>query len=91
MGMLQAFFGVVIILGLYRKVIYPLQAVFLGVGLLTIWKYIFDPLGLYLLTPETSQVLFFPSVTVFIASLVLMAFREDDTLSMDAILERPQA
>jgi len=55
-----------------------------GLGVLAIWKYIADPLGLYLLTEETRNLLFFPSFTVFAATLVLLAFRSDDTWSLDA-------
>ena len=91
LGFLQALFGVVIILGVFRKVIYPLQSIFLGFGLLAIWKHIFDPLGLYLLTPATSQVLFFPSLTVFAATLILIAFKEDDVISWDAIRSQSEA
>ncbi len=75
-------------LGVFRKFVYPIQTIVLGLGLLAIWKYIADPLGLYLLTEETRNLLFFPSFTVFAATLVLLAFREDDTLSLDKKLGR---
>jgi len=42
-----------------------------------------DPLGLYLLTRETSQILFFPSLGMAAATIVLIAFRDDDALSLD--------
>lgn len=75
--------GVLVILGLFRTIAYPLQTLVLGLGLAAIWKYIADPFGMYLLTRETAQVLFFPSTTVFAATLILLAFREYDTLSAD--------
>lgn len=84
LGALQVLLGLSIVLGLFRKFTYPIQSVVLGLGLLAIWKYIVDPLGLYLLTEETREVLFFPSLTVFAATLVLLAFRDEDTLSVDA-------
>lgn len=83
LGALQMLIGVAVVLGLLRKFVYPLQAVVLGVGLIAIWKYILDPLGLYLLTEETRNPLFFPSLTVFAATLVLLAFKSDDGWSLD--------
>jgi hypothetical protein len=43
-------------------------------------------MGLYLMSREESQILFFPSITVAAACLVLLAFREEDQLSIDARL-----
>ena len=82
-GILQVVVGLLVVVGLFRKYVYPVQAVILGVGLVAIWKFILDPLGLYLLNEETRQVLFFPSLAVFAGTLVLMAFKEDDTISLD--------
>ena len=78
--------GVLCILGLWRKYSYTAQAVVLVTGALSIWKYLIDPLGLYLLTRETSQILFFPSIGMAAATLVLLAFHNEDTISLDAKL-----
>ncbi len=43
---------------------------------------------MYLLTRETSQILFFPSLGIAAATLVLLAFRDEDTLSLDAKFAR---
>lgn len=83
LGGAEAALGALVILGLFRWIAYPLQTLVLGMGLAAIWKYIADPFGMYLLTQETAQVLFFPSTTVFAATLVLLAFKEYDTLSLD--------
>lgn len=83
LGLLQFALGLLVVVGLFRKVVYPVQAVVLGIGLLAVGKYIIDPLGLYLLTPDTSQLLFFPSLGLFAAALVLVAFRAEDTWSLD--------
>ena len=72
----------------FRVVVYPLQALVLVGGALAIWKYLLDPLGLYLLTEETRNILFFPSTTVAVASLILIAFREYDALSLDRMFRR---
>lgn len=80
--------GALTILGLFRKYAYPLQAAILCVGALAIWKYLLDPLGLFLLDRESSQVLFFPSLGMAAATLVLIAFRSDDAYTLDAKLGR---
>jgi putative oxidoreductase len=87
-GVFLLIVGLLTILGLFRKYAYPLQAAILCVGALSIWKYLLDPLGLYLLTRETSQVLFFPSLGMAAATLVLIAFRSDDAYALDAQLAR---
>ncbi|MEQ8299448.1 MAG: hypothetical protein RH945_02790 [Hyphomonas sp.] len=86
LGANQVALGVAVILGLWRQVTYPAVAVVIGVGLLAIWKYIVDPMGLHLLTDGKHNPLFFPSLTVFGATLAMMAFRADDTWSLDAKL-----
>ncbi|MEO0499848.1 MAG: hypothetical protein AAF205_04730 [Pseudomonadota bacterium] len=83
-GIFQIAIGVLVILGLFRKIVYPLQAAILVIGALAIWKYLLDPLGLYLLNEESRQVLFFPSFCVAVATVVMIAFREFDTMSLDA-------
>jgi putative oxidoreductase len=86
MGLAQIALGALVILGLFRRITYSIQAIILVVGAAAIWKYIADPLGLYLMTEETRQVLFFPSTTVAIASLILLAFLDEDGLSLDRLL-----
>ncbi|VAW01986.1 hypothetical protein MNBD_ALPHA05-707 [hydrothermal vent metagenome] len=88
MGLAQIALGALVILGLFRRITYSAQAIVLVVGAAAIWKYIADPLGLYLMTEETRQVLFFPSTTVAIASLILLAFLDEDGLSLDRLLFR---
>lgn len=83
LGIAEVAIGLLVCLGLLRKIAYPLQAAILVLGALAIWKYILDPLGLYLLTEETRQVLFFPSFCVAVASVILIAFKDEDTLALD--------
>jgi len=87
-GVALVIVGLLCIVGLWRRYSYPAQAVILVVGALSIWKYLLDPLGLYLLTRETSQILFFPSLGMAAATLVLLAFRDEDRLSLDAKFSR---
>lgn len=76
-GVVQMALGVLIVLGLARRVAYPLLLAVTGVTLLGVWKSVVDPWGWYL---EGSNVLFYPSLIVFAASLVLWSFRDDDRL-----------
>lgn len=77
--------GLLTIAGLWRRVAYTAQAVVLVFGALSIWKYLLDPFGMWLLDRESSQILFFPSLGMAAASLVLLAFVEDDRLSLDRL------
>lgn len=80
--------GLLTVLGLLRRYVYPAQAAILCMGALALWKYLIDPLGLWLLDRESSQVLFFPSLGMAAATLVLIAFREDDRIALDTRLNR---
>ncbi len=88
MGWGEIVLGVLVLLGLFRVIVYPLQALILVGGALAIWKYLVDPLGLYLLTEETRKILFFPSTTVAIASLIMLVFKDEDTIALDRIFRR---
>lgn len=82
-GVAEALIGLLVVLGLFRRVSYLLQALILVPGALVLWRYLLDPLGLYLLDKESSQILFFPSIAVAAATLVLLAFRGEDRWSLD--------
>lgn len=83
-GAAEMLIGALVVLGLFRRAAYPLQALILVLGALLLWRYLLDPMGLYLMSREESQILFFPSITVAAACLVLLAFRGEDVLSLDA-------
>lgn len=82
-GAAEIVIGLLVLLGLCRRLAYSLQALILIPGALILWRYLLDPMGLYLLTRESSQILFFPSITVAAACLVLLAFRDEDRYSLD--------
>ena len=63
--------GFLTVIGLLRRFALPAQAVVLCFGALAIAKYLVDPLGMWLLSREDSQVLFFPSLALAAASLLL--------------------
>jgi hypothetical protein len=77
--------GLLVVFGFLRKYALPAQAVVLCFGALSIAKYLVDPLGLWLLSQEDSQVLFFPSLAMAAASLLLVAMRDEDRWALDAL------
>jgi len=88
LGGAEALLGLLVVLGLFRPITLPAQAFVLGLGAAAIWKYIADPLGLYLLDEETRQVLFFPSLGTFAASLVCWVFCDEDRFALDRVFSR---
>lgn len=85
-GAAEIALGLLVVLGLFRRLAYVGQAFILIPGTVLLWRYLLDPLGLYLLDKAASQILFFPSITVAGATLVLLAFRQDDRWSLDDLL-----
>jgi uncharacterized membrane protein YphA (DoxX/SURF4 family) len=79
-GVLQVLIGLLIVAGLARRFVYPALLAITAATALGVWKSIIDPWGWYL---EGSNVLFYPSLIIFAASLVLWAFRDEDTLALD--------
>ncbi len=91
-GVAETLIGAMVVIGLWRRFAYPLQALILVPGALMLWRYLVDPLGIWLLSREDSQILFFPSIALATATLVLIAFREFDRFSLDSYLaDRPSA
>ena len=88
-GAAEVIIGLLVVVGLFRRISYALQALILIPGALILWRYLLDPLGLYLLDKESSQILFFPSITIAAATLVLLAFRDEDRWSLDHEIKAP--
>lgn len=88
LGIAEIILGVLVVLGLFRIATMPLQTLVLGIGVIAIWKYVLDPFGMYLVPANAREPLFFPSLAVFAASLAQMAFRDDDSFSLDRFLKR---
>jgi len=85
-GAAEIVIGLLVVGGLFRRFAYPLQALILVPGAIVLWRYLLDPMGMYLLDKESSQILFFPSITIAAATLVLIAFRDEDRWSLDRLL-----
>jgi len=80
LGYLQVALGGLTILGLLRKFAYPAVLVITVITALAVWKSIVDPWGWMF---EGTNALFFPSFIIAAGAWVLMAFRDEDTLSID--------
>ena len=82
LGGVQVLIGLLVVLGLFRVIAYFGQLAFYLVGALAIIANLVDPFGAYL--ASTAKLTFFPSWTLLFASLVIIVFKEDDTLSLDS-------
>ena len=76
-GVAEIAVGLLIVLGVARRFTYPILLAITGVTLLGVWKSIIDPWGWWL---EGTEALFYPSIIIFAASLVLWAFQDEDRL-----------
>lgn len=79
-GVVQTLLGLLVIVGLWRRFTFPVQTLINGATMLGVWKSIIDPWGWVL---SGTNVLFYPSLIVFAACLVLWAFCSEDHCSID--------
>ncbi len=82
LGGLQVLVGALVVIGFARTFSYAAQLLWYVAGIIPIMGYIVDPFGRYLV--ETPKLTFFPSTTLLFAALVLLAFKEYDSMSVDA-------
>jgi uncharacterized membrane protein YphA (DoxX/SURF4 family) len=85
LGVLQLALGLLVVVGLARRLAYPALAAVAGVTLVGVWRSVLDPWGWVL---DGTNALFFPSLIVFAGTLVLLAFVRDDQLVLDRRLRR---
>lgn len=85
----EVLLGVLVVLGLFRKVSLVGSALILVGGAIPLWRHFLDPFGQYLFAnPGDANLLFFPSLTVAGAALALIALREHDTLALDHLFRK---
>lgn len=79
LGVLQLLLALLVLAGVMRRWIYPVLAFVTGATLLGVWRSIVDPWGWVL---EGSNALFFPSLIIFAAVLVLITQRDADRIAL---------
>ena len=80
LGVLEIVLGLLVVVGLWRKVTYPVAFLVLTITAAAVWKSVLDPWGWFL---EGANVLFYPSVIIAAGAAVLWGTRDDDELSLD--------
>lgn len=79
-GVLQMLIGLAVVVGFARRWVYPVQLLLNGASLFAVFKSVLDPWG-WVFTGTNA--LFYPSLIIFAASLLLIALREEDTWTLD--------
>lgn len=80
-GAFEILLGLLVVLGAWRRIAYPVALLTLGISGLSVWKSILDPWGWVF---EGTNALFYPSLIIFAGALVVWAFQEEDTIAVDA-------
>lgn len=80
LGVLEIVLGLLVVVGLWRKLTYPVTFVVLAVTAVAVWKSVLDPWGWFL---EGANVLFYPSVIIAAGAAVLWGTRDEDELTLD--------
>lgn len=70
LGFAEIILGVLVIAGFWKRYTYPALATVTGMTLVGVWQSIVDPWGWYL---DGANALFYPSLIIFAAVLVLLA------------------
>lgn len=79
-GGVQSLVGLLFVVGFQRRVVDPAVLLLNTATMVGVWRSILDPWGWYM---EGTNVLFFPSLIVFAASLLLLVIRNEETLVLD--------
>lgn len=82
-GLFQVALGGLLVLGLLRRLAWPLLALLTGITLLAVWKSIVDPWGFFL---AGGNVVFYSSAVIFAGVLVGWAHIDDDLIALDVRL-----
>jgi len=78
--------GLLTLLGLARALVYPLQALAVLAATGAVWKSLVDPLGIFIFSVADTNMLFFPMLGLFVASLVPLSLWEEDALAVDSAI-----
>ena len=90
-GGIETTIGIFCVLGLWRKVTLPLQALINGFTALRVWWAIVDPFRWYITDVDRivfNSHVFYPASITFAACLLLIAFRDQDKLAIDTLIDK---
>jgi uncharacterized membrane protein YphA (DoxX/SURF4 family) len=93
-GGIQLAIGVFCVIGLWRRVVLPLQALIHGFTAASVWWAIIDPYRWYISGVDRivfNSHVFYPTIITFAACLLLIAFRRMDHFSVDHIRAQPDS
>lgn len=82
----QLLIGVLCVIGLWRRFALPIQALIHGFTAASVWWAIVDPYRWYVTGVDRivfNSHVFYPTIITFAACILLIAFRSNDTLSLD--------
>ena len=82
-GIFQVLVGLAMVLGLFRRVLWPILAVVNGITLVAVWKSIVDPWGFFL---DGGNLVFYSSAVIFAGILVGWSAIEEDSLALDRVM-----
>lgn len=87
-GYVQVLIGLLVVVGLFRKIAVPAQLAVTGFSAATIWSALLDPFALWLPVEKIAGVqhLFYPTVIALAGAMVMLAFRQQDRLNLDTVL-----
>lgn len=80
-GVFETALGLLIMLGWGRRWTHPLLLLITAVTMVGVWRSVIDPWGWVF---EGANALFYPSAIIFSGAWVLWAFRDADSLALDA-------
>lgn len=83
-GAAQVLLGALLVVGLVRRVTWPVAALVNGITLIAVWESIVDPWGFVL---EGGNLVFYSSAVIFAGVLVGWSAVEEDILALDVALK----
>ncbi len=79
-GVFETLLGLLIVVGLWRRVTYPIMMLILLISGLSVWKSIIDPWGWVF---EGTNALFYPSLIIAAGALAIWGYLDEDTMALD--------
>ncbi len=93
-GGVQLAIGLFCVIGLWRRVVLPLQALIHGFTAASVWWAIIDPYRWYISGVDRivfNSHVFYPTIITFAACLLLIAFRNQDAYAIDHLRAQPKS